>query len=119
MFNSEQLITDEEMSFLLASRPSPSVRDTPGLGGRLPYCGVVLWLLKVVFLMGLIASPEAHNGVVSSSYWWLRGGLEFVYLVVFLLSASSPRYRNVACASLLMACTSLLMDVLVWVAISA
>ncbi len=119
MFNSHQLITDEEMYFLLDTKPSSSARDTFRRWSELPYLGGALCLFKGIFLMALLMSPEAKNWPISSSYLWLRGGVELVLLAVFWMSASSPRYRNVAYASLLMTSTSLLMDVLAWVAMIA
>jgi len=119
MYYTKPLITAEEMRCLLAIKPSLSGADDHRLWHSLPHWGAALWLVKGIFLYALLMSPAAAAWITSSSYLWLRGGLEIAFLAVFWMAALHPRGRTVACASMLVASTTLLMDALTWVALSA
>jgi hypothetical protein len=119
MSRTNPLISAEEMRCLLAITPTVSGADDHPLGHSLPHWGASLWLVKGIFLYVLLMNPAAANWVSSSSYLWLRGGIESVFLAVFWVAALHPRGRTLACASMLVASTTLLMDALTWIAMSA
>lgn len=119
MSRTNPLITTEEMRCLLAINPNLSGADEQRLWHSLPHLGAALWLVKGIFLYTLLMNPAAASWITSSSYLWLRCGLEFVFLAVFWMAALHPRGRTVACASMLVASTTLLMDGLTWVAMGA
>jgi hypothetical protein len=116
MSSTKPLITPEEMRCLLAVSSTASDTGGPKIWHHLPHWGATLWLVKGIFLYVLLMGPGAANGaIVSTSYLWLRGGIEGVVLAVFWVAAWHPRGRTLACASLLVACTTLLMDMLSWI----
>lgn len=119
MSHTNPLITAEEMRCLLATQPKLSGAAEQRLWHSLPHWGAALWLVKGVFLYALLMSPAAASWITSNSYLWLRGALEFVFLAVFWMAALHPRGRTVACASMLVASTTLIMDALTWVAMGA
>jgi hypothetical protein len=119
MSRTNPLITPEEMRCLLAITPAVSGAEDHRPGHHLPHWGAALWLVKGIFLYAMLMSPIAANWVTSSSYLWLRGGIEFVFLTAFWMATLHPRGRTMACASMLVASTTLLMDVLTWIAMGA
>ncbi|MCE2782006.1 hypothetical protein [Limnohabitans sp.] len=112
MPRAEPLITPEELQVLLGGAPVRSNVPTHNLRASWTslHFGAALWLVKGVFLYALLLSPDAANLVGSSRYLWMRGGLELVCLVVFWGASLHPRGRSAACASLLVAITTLLLD---------
>jgi hypothetical protein len=112
MPRAEPLITPEELQCLLGGAPVRSDMSSRSRLVQLPsvHFGAVLWLVKGVFLYAVLMNPDAAKLVDSSAYLWLRGILELVCLSVFWTASLHPRGRQVANASLLVACTTLLLD---------
>lgn len=111
MSRAQPLITPEELQCLLGSAPARAgAFGGMGLNAQSLHVGAFLWLLKGVFLYAVLMSPEASQLVSSSRYLSMRGGLEFLCLMAFWGAALHPRGHKVACASLLVASTTLLMD---------
>ena len=122
MSRAKPLITPEELQCLLACTPAHTgVAGAFGSGMVLHaqslHIGAALWLLKGVFLYAVLMSPEASQLLGSSRYLVLRGGLELLCLMAFWGAALHPRGRQVACASLLVASTTLLMDAMTLLAL--
>ena len=112
MSRAEPLITPEELQCLLGGA---TVRSSNSWRSQLAqltsvHFGAALWLVKGVFLYAVLMSPDAANLVASSRYLWMRGSLELVCLAVFWGASLHPRGRTMACASLLVASTTLLLD---------
>ena len=112
MSRAEPLITPEELQCLLGGA---TVRSNTTWRSQLApltsvHFGAALWLVKGVFLYAVLMSPDAANLVASSRYLWMRGSLELVCLAVFWGASLHPRGRTMACASLLVASTTLLLD---------
>jgi hypothetical protein len=119
MSRAHPLITPEELQCLLGSAPARtgiSGRNM-GLHPQSLHVGAALWLLKGVFLYAVLMSPLAIQLVNSSPYLALRGCLELVCLMAFWGAALHPRGHTVACASLLVASTTLLMDAMTLLAL--
>ena len=110
MPRTEPLITPEELQCLLGGAPARDAAWGASLWQHVLHVGAALWLVKGIFLYAVLMSPEAANLVGSSRYFWLRGSLELVCLSAFWGAALHPRGRTVACASMLVASTTLLMD---------
>jgi hypothetical protein len=120
MSRAQPLITPEELQCLLGSAPARTGKSghCTGLHPQSLHVGAALWLLKGVFLYAVLMSPEANKLVNSSSYLALRGGLELVCVIAFWRAALHPRGRTVAGASLLVASTTMLMDVMTLLALA-
>ena len=121
MPRTEPLITAEELQCLLGGAPVHSnVRACSPLA-QMPslHFGAALWLVKGVFLYAVLMSPDAANLVGSTRYLWMRGCLELVCLAVFWGASLHPRGRTMACASLLVASTTLLLDAMTELALSS
>jgi hypothetical protein len=121
MPRAEPLITPEELQCLLGGAPVRSnVRACSPLA-QMPslHFGAALWLVKGIFLYAVLMSPEAASLVGSSRYFWLRGSLELLCLTAFWGAALHPRGRTVACASMLVASTTLLMDAITLLAFAS
>ncbi len=120
MRRAEPLITPGELQCLLGGAPVRSNMPNRSLLAQLPslHFGAALWLVKGVFLYAVLMSPDAANLVGSSRYLWMRGLLELVCLAVFWGASLHPRGRTMACASLLVASTTLLLDVITLLAFS-
>ena len=110
MSRAEPLITPEELQCLLSAAPERDMGWGASLWHHVLHAGAALWLVKGIFLYGVLMSPEAASLVGSSRYFWLRGSLELVCLSAFWGAALHPRGRSVAFASMLVASTTLLMD---------
>jgi hypothetical protein len=112
MPRAEPLITPEELQCLLGGAPVRSNVSSPSLLAQLTslHFGAALWLVKGVFLYAVLMSPEAAKLVDSSRYLWMRGILELVCLAAFWGAYKHPRGHTMACASLLVAGTTLLLD---------
>jgi hypothetical protein len=121
MPRAEPLITPEELQCLLGGAPARSKVPTHSLLTQLPslHFGAVFWLVKGIFLYAVLMSPEAANLVSSSRYLWMRGSLELIGLAAFWGASLHPRGRKVARTSLLVASTTLLMDVMTLLAFPA
>jgi hypothetical protein len=120
MPRTEPLITPEELQCLLGGAPVRSNVSTPSLLAQLTslHFGAALWLVKGVFLYAVLMSPDAANLVGSSRYLWMRGSLELVCLAVFWGASIHPRGRTAANATMLVAGTTLLLDVITLLAFS-
>ncbi len=120
MRRAEPLITPEELQCLLGGAPVRSNMPNRSLLAQLPslHFGAALWLVKGVFLYAVLMSPDAGNLVASIRYLWMRGLLELVCLAVFWGASLHPRGQMFACASLLVASTTLLLDVITLLAFS-
>ena len=120
MPRAEPLITPEELQCLLGGAPARSDVSAPSLLAQLPslHFGPVLWLVKGIFLYAVLMSPEATKLVDSSRYLWMRGSLELLCLGAFWGASLHPRGRTVACASMLVASTTLLLDAMTLLAFS-
>jgi hypothetical protein len=121
MRRAEPLITPEELQCLLGGAPVRSNVHARSLLAQLPslHFGAALWLVKGVFLYAVLMSPDAANLVASTRYLWMRGSLELVCLAVFWGASLHPRGRTAACASLLVASTTLLLDAMTLLAFSS
>jgi len=112
MRRTEPLITPEELQCLLGNAHVRS--NVPKRSLLAPWSPLhfvaALWLVKGVFLYAVLTSPDAASLIGSSRYLWMRGSLELVCLAVFWGASLHPRGRTVACASLLVAITTLLLD---------
>jgi Zn-dependent protease len=121
MPRTEPLITPEELQCLLGGAPvrSSQTRRSP-LAQRPPlHFGAAIWLVKGVFLYAVLMSPEAAQWMGSSRYLWMRGSLELVGLTAFWGASLHPRGHTVAFASLLVASTTLLLDVMTLLALAS
>ena len=121
MPRAEPLITPEELQCLLGGAPARSDVSAPSLLAQLPslHFGAVLWLVKGIFLYAVLMSPEATKLVDSSRYLWMRGSLELLCLGAFWGASLHPRGRTVACASMLVASTTLLLDAMTLLAFTS
>ncbi len=121
MPRAEPLITTEEMQCLLGGAPVRSNLPARSLLAQLNslHFGAGLWLVKGVFLYAVLMSPDAGNLVASTRYLWMRGCLELLCLAVFWGAYLHPRGRTVAFASLLVACTTLLLDAMTLLAFNS
>ena len=120
MSRAQPLITPEELQCLLGGAPARSDVPARSLLAHLPslHWGAALWLVKGIFLYAVLMSPEAAKLVDSSRYLWMRGSLELLCLLTFWGASLHPRGRTVACASLLVASTTLLLDAMTLLAFS-
>jgi hypothetical protein len=121
MRRAEPLITPEELQCLLGGAPVRSNVPSRSLLAQLPslHFGAALWLVKGVFLYAVLMSPDAANLVGSTLYLWMRGCLELVCLAAFWGASLHPRGRTMACASLLVASTTLLLDAMTLLAFTS
>lgn len=124
MPRAEPLITPEELQCLLGGAPARANKPHKGVAFWGPHAstrhfGAVLWLVKGIFLYAVLMSPEAEPLVGSSPYLWMRGSLELFCLVVFGAAAWHPRGHALARACLLVASTSLLLDLMTLLAFTA
>jgi hypothetical protein len=120
MSRAEPLITPEELQCLLGGAPVRSNVSTPSLLAQLTslHFGAALWLVKGVFLYAVLMSPDAANLVGSTRYMCMRGSMELICLTAFWAASLHPRGQMFACASLLVASTTLLLDVITLLAFS-
>ena len=120
MSRAEPLITPEELQCLLGGASARSNVPTRTLLGQLTsvHFGAALWLVKGVFLYVVLMSPGAAPLVESTAYLWMRGSLELLCLGAFWGASLHPRGRTVACASMLVASTTLLLDAMTLLAFS-
>lgn len=108
----QPLITPEELQCLLGAAPVPAKPPT-AIGERpshLLHFGVALWLVKGIFLYAVLMSPQATHLLNSGLYLGMRSALELACWMVFVVSAMHPNGRSLVNASLLVASTSLIMD---------
>jgi hypothetical protein len=121
MPRAEPLITPEELQCLLGGAPVRSNVPTRSLLAQMPslHFGAALWLVKGVFLYAVLMGADAAHLVDSSRYLWMRGSLELVCLAVFWGASLHPRGRTAACASLLVASTTLLLDAMTLLAFAS
>lgn len=114
MPSAKPLITSEELQCLLGGAPERSGLHNLRLrlGMHTAHWGAALWLLKGIVLFAVLMSPEAAHLAASSRYLGMRGGLELVCLAIFWLATLHPRGRTVARSTMLVASTTLLMDVM-------
>ena len=120
MSRAEPLITPEELQCLLGGAPVRSNVPSRSLLAQLTslHFGAALWLVKGVFLYAVLMSLDSANLVGSSRYLWMRGSLELICLTAFWAASLHPRGQMFACASLLVAGTTLLLDVITLLAFS-
>jgi hypothetical protein len=104
------LITPEELQSLLSGSPARSEAWGVSFWQHVLHVGAALWLIKGIFLYALLMSPEAASLLGSSRYLWMRGTLEVVCLAAFWGASLHPRGQTLACASVLVASTTLLLD---------
>jgi hypothetical protein len=120
MSRAEPLITPEELQCLLGGAPVRSNVPSRSLLAQLTslHFGAALWLVKGIFLYAVFMSPDAAHLVGSTRYMWMRGSLELLCLAAFWAASLHPRGQLFACASLLVASTTLLLDVITLLAFS-
>lgn len=123
MPRTEPLITPEELQCLLGVTPARYSKpykwvDHLGPYATLLHFGAALWLFKGLFLYAVLMSPEAAQLTGSSPYLWMRGSMELVCLLTFWVAAVHPRGRTLAMACLLVAGTSMLLDLMTLLAFS-
>lgn len=121
MSRAKPLITPEELQCLLGGAPVRSNASVHSMLALLPslHFGAALWLVKGVFLYAVLMSPEAAKLVDNSRYLWMRGSLELVCLGAFWGASLHPRGRTAACASMLVASTTLLLDAMTLLAFTS
>lgn len=110
------LITTEELQCLLGGGASGAAPDTPSRLSVLQL-GLLLWGVKSLVFYGVFLSPEVPAMAHTAHYLWLRGALEMLCLAVFGWATQRPRHASVARGAVLIACTTLVMDVLSLVAL--
>ncbi len=132
MPRAEPLVTPEELQCLLGCASARSATPQPSGWQSVPgrHAAVALWLVKALFLYAVITSPEAAHMASSSRYLWMRGSLELLCLAVFWGATLQTRGdvvghgvghavghpfghkfgHTLARGSMLVACTTLLMD---------
>jgi hypothetical protein len=112
MPRTDPLITPEELQCLLSGAPVRSKVSKGRWLAQAPslHFGAALWLVKGIFLYAVLMSPDAANLLGSSRYLWMRGTLEVVCLAAFWGASLHPRGQTLACASVLVASTTLLLD---------
>jgi len=103
------LITPEELQCLLGGGATAS--GTPSRLSALQV-GLLLWGIKGLVLYGVFLSPEVPAMAHTGHYLWLRGVLEMLCLAVFGWATQRPHQASVAHSAVLVACTTLVMDVL-------
>jgi hypothetical protein len=117
----QPLITPEELQCLLGAAPDQA-RHSRALRPRqwtLLHFGAALWLVKGIFLYAvLIGQPSTHL-LGSGLYVGMRGTFELACLAVFVACAMRPNGRSLAHASMLVGSTSLIMDAMTVLTISA
>ncbi len=120
MSRAEPLIPPEELQCLLGGAPVRSNTATRTLLAQLPSLPwrAALWLVKGILLYAVLMSPDAAKLVDSSRYLWMRGSLELLCLGACWGASLHPRGRTVACASMLVASTTLLLDAMTLLAFS-
>jgi hypothetical protein len=121
MPRTDPLITPEELHCLLSGAPVRSKVPNGRLLAQAPslHFGAALWLVKGVFLYAVLMSPDAAHLLGSSRYLWMRGTLEMICLAAFWGASLHPRGQTLACASVLVASTTLLLDAMTLLAFSA
>jgi hypothetical protein len=119
MPHAEPLITPEELQCLLGGASARS--DAPGthVWNNLQnvHFGAALWLVKGVFLYAVLMHADAANLMGSSRYLGMRGTLEILCLTAFWGACLHPRGRSVACGTMLVASTTLLLDAMTLLAL--
>lgn len=114
MARAEPLITPEELECLLGGVTAPPSPPTSSwLQSIQPlHFGALLWLVKGVCLYLVFLGP--HNTAVAHAgrYFFMRGALEMLCLSVFWWAALHPKGRVVARGAMLVASTTLIMDML-------
>ncbi len=112
MPRAQPLITPEELQYLLGGASVRSNVPAHSLLGQLTslHFGAALWLVKGIFLCAVLMSPDVTPLLDSNRYLWMRGSLELICLGAFWGASLYPRGRTVACASMLVASTTLLLD---------
>ncbi len=120
MSRTEPLITPEELQCLIGGASVGARMPARSLLAQLSplHFGAALWLVKGIFLYALLMSPDAANLAGNGRYLWMRGSLEMLGLAVFWGASLHPRGQTVACASLLVAFTTLLLDAMTLLAFS-
>lgn len=117
MPRTQPLITPEELQCLLGSAPARGAGWGARLWQHVLHVGAALWLVKGIFLYGVLMSPETASLVGSSRYFAARQPGAGVP-VGLLGAALHPRGRSVAFASMLVASTTLLMDAMTLLALA-
>ncbi len=117
MSRAEPLITPEELQCLLggASAPKPTTSWVQSLQPL--HFGALLWLVKGVCLYLVFLSPDNAGLASAGRYFWMRGALEMLCLTVFWGAAMHPRGQSVARGTMLVASTTLIMDMLTLLAL--
>jgi hypothetical protein len=124
MPRAEPLVTPEELQCLLGGAPARSTKPVPSGWQSVPnrHAAAALWLVKALFLYAVITSPEAAHMASSSRYLWMRGSLELLCLAVFWGATLQTRDgtfsstfghtlgHTLTRGSLLVACTTWVMD---------
>ncbi|WP_396433840.1 hypothetical protein [Limnohabitans sp.] len=121
MMRTQPLLTPEELQCLLGAAPVQAQRPTAvwRCPRKFLHFGAALWLVKGVFLYAVLTSPQATHLLGSGLYLGMRGTLELACLMVFGLAAMHPHGRSLASASMLVACTSLVMDAMTVLSVTA
>ncbi len=119
MPRAEPLITPEELQCLLggASAPAPQPASFWGQPLQPLHFGALLWLVKGVCLYLVFLSPDTAGLTSAGRYFWMRGALEMLCMTVFWGAALHPRGQSVARGTMLVASTTLIMDVLTLLAL--
>lgn len=121
MLRTKPLITPEELQCLLGAAPVPSTPQVAVLGHpiKLLHFGLVFWLVKGIFLYAVLTSPSTAIGGGDGLYLGMRCTLELACVAVFWAATRHPNGRSVAHASLLVATTSLIMDAMTLLTLTA
>ncbi len=102
--SSQPIVTTEELSCLLSPSPAAAVQT------RLANLGMAIYLVKVLvaFTVWQAFSPE----ILPWRYLLLRGALEMACAAVFWATLQQRGQRTATCGALLVASTTLLLDLL-------
>jgi hypothetical protein len=117
---SHPTVTAEELACLLAGASASdraTSRHTDNSEAWLAQCGAALWLLKGLFLYMVLQMLGLHTLPVH--YLWARCALEVLCCAVFWSSLRQPARRAITLGALLVGATTLCMDVLMALAVSA
>ena len=102
--SSQPLVTPEELSCLLSPSPAAAVQT------RLANLGMAIFLVKV--LVAFTVWQAFSHEILPWRYLLLRGALELACAAVFWNTLQQRGQRTATCGALLVASTTLLLDLL-------
>lgn len=118
--SSHPIVTAEELACLLASSPvadRATPRTTDNTEALLAQSGAALWLIKGLFLYMALQMLGLHT--LPIHYLWARCALEVACCAVFWSTLRQPTRRAITLGALLVGATTLCMDALMVIALTA